>query len=110
MVIDSKAVDGTGPPTLLLEALAACMAIDVADILHKGRQQLRAMKVGIVGDRRPEPPRYFTDVHLRFEIEGVVSEAKVKRAVELSREKYCSVFHTLRSDLDFSYTIAIAPG
>ncbi len=106
--MDSTGDTGTSPTVLLLEALASCMAIDVVDILKKGRQELRAMRVHISGDRMPDPPRYFTDVHMSFDIEGDVEEAKAERAVQLSMDKYCSVFHTLRPDLVFTYEIAIA--
>lgn len=106
--MDSSGTTGTTPPVLLLEALAGCMAIDVVDILEKGRQDVRSMTIEISGDRMPDPPRYFTDVHMSFAIEGQVADAKAERAVQLSIEKYCSVFHTLRPDLVFTYEIAIA--
>jgi putative redox protein len=106
--LDSAGVDGTTPPVLLLEALAGCMAIDVVDILQKGRQNLRSVDIEIVGDRMPDPPRFFTDIHLRFRISGEVADAKAQRAVELSMETYCSVFHTLRKDIAFTYEIEIS--
>ena len=106
--MDSTGETGTSPTVLLLEALAGCMAIDVVDILKKGRQELGAMRVEISGDRMPDPPRYFTDVHMSFDVEGQVEEAKLERAVQLSMDKYCSVFHTLRPDLTFTYEISIA--
>ena len=108
--MDSSGSMGTTPPVLLLEALAGCMCIDVVDILEKGRQEVRSMTVEISGDRMPDPPRYFTDVHMSFAIEGRVADAKAKRAVELSMEKYCSVYHTLRPDLAFTYQVAITVG
>ena len=106
--MDSSGEAGTTPPVLLLEALAGCMAIDVVDILNKGRQEPLAMQIRISGDRMPEPPRFFTDIHMTFEIAGSVDDAKAERAVQLSMDKYCSVFHSLRSDLVFTYEIAIA--
>lgn len=105
--MDSTGTDGTTPPVLLLEALAGCMAIDVVDILRKGRQELRSLTVEIAGDRMPDPPRYFTDVHMVFRIAGEVEEAKAERAVELSMARYCSVFHSLRDDLVSTYEIEI---
>lgn len=106
--MDSTGDAGNSPTVLLLEAVAGCMAIDVVDILNKGRQELRAMRIQISGDRMPDPPRYFTDIHMTFDIEGKVADAKAERAVQLSMDKYCSVFHTLRPDLVFTYEIAIA--
>ena len=108
--MDSSGSAGTSPTVLLLEALAGCMAIDVVDILKKGRQEVRAMHVQISGDRMTDPPRYFTDVHMSFAIEGQVADAKAERAVQLSQEKYCSVFHTMRPDLVFTYEISITEG
>jgi putative redox protein len=88
--------------TGLLLSLAACMAVDVRMILEKGRVPLEELVVEIEGDRLPEPPRRFTRLRLTIRLRGPGEEheARIARAVALSRDKYCSVFHSLRTDLD----------
>lgn len=105
--IDGSGTAGASPVALLLEALAACSAADVVEILHKGRQELRGLRVTARGERRPEPPRYFTRIELLFRIAGAVERKKAERAVELSLGKYCSVSHTLRRDLDLEWSIEL---
>ena len=95
------------PMEMLLASLAGCMAIDIVLILGKRRAQLKSMRMRAEGVRAAEPPRRFTAVTLHFEIVGTgVKAADVERAIQLSREKYCSVFATLRPDLDVRITYA----
>lgn len=100
-VLESAGKDAPSPTQLLLLSLAGCMSIDVVDILRKSRVPLEALEVGVEGDRAPEHPKRFTAVRLVFSLRGVEPEhdAKLQRAIDLSREKYCSVLHTLRPDL-----------
>lgn len=99
VAIDGDGMHGTTPVDLLLEAVAACTASDVVDILKKGRQELRSMTVECSGERRDDAPKYVKRLHMVFRMAGDVDEAKAQRAVDLSLEKYCSVFHSLRMDL-----------
>lgn len=97
-------IDGEGglspsPVLLLLESLGSCAGIDVVEILRKGRHHVEGLTVELEGRRRSDPPRHFTHVDLRFRIRGDVKRAAAERAVDLSLERYCSVFHTLRKDL-----------
>ncbi|MFQ5679422.1 MAG: OsmC family protein [Gemmatimonadota bacterium] len=105
--IDGEGETGPSPVLLLLEALAACSAADVVEILRKGRQELRGLQVRAIGERRPEPPRRFTRLRLEFRVQGPVERKKAERAVELSLETYCSVYHTLREDLDLEWELRI---
>lgn len=102
--VDGDGVTSHSPVQALLLALAGCMGADVVDIATKMRAGLAALELAVSGERNAEPPRYFTTIHIRFHARGVTPEnhAKVQRAVDLSHEKYCSVFHTLRKDLQFS--------
>jgi putative redox protein len=93
--IDGNAEDGTTPVDLFLESVGACAAADVVDILRKSRQEVLAMAVEVEATRREDPPRYVKRLGFRFRIKGPVDQAKAERAVDLSLEKYCSVFHTL---------------
>jgi putative redox protein len=109
IVIDSDGEAGPSPTTALLLALAACMAVDVIDITAKMRLPVSALEVEAAGERRAEPPRRFTAIHLRYVVSGVAQEdeAKVWRAVDLSRAKYCSVWHTLKDDIDLSIAVEL---
>jgi putative redox protein len=89
--------------------LAGCMAADVVDIIRKGRHPLRGLRVMFTGARAEQPPRRFVKIDLRFEVEGAVPADAVERAITLSREKYCSVLHSFRQDIDLSTTFHIRP-
>ena len=91
-------------------ALAGCMAIDVADIVIKGRHTLRAMEAKIVGHRREDAPRHFISFTLHFALTGNVPAHAVERAINLSRDKYCSVWHSLRQDIDLLTSFEVTPG
>ena len=102
-------VDGDGqvahsPVQSLALALASCMAADLIDITAKMRVSADGLRVEAEADRNPDPPRYFKAVRMVFYVTGATDEdqAKFERALELSREKYCSVLHSLRKDLTLS--------
>ncbi|MDE2980484.1 MAG: OsmC family protein [Gemmatimonadota bacterium] len=101
IVIDGDCAVGPSPMDLVLMGVAACMAIDVKVILDKGRVPFDGLDVRAEGERREKPPRSYRAVRLVFTVTGVppASRAKVDRAIELSREKYCSVLFSLREDL-----------
>ena len=86
----------------------ACMAMDVVHIIQKGRHELTALKVTFDGERAAEHPRRYIAMHLRFEITGNVPDEAVTRAIELSREKYCTVTNTLRTDIDFTTSFTVS--
>ncbi len=109
VAIDGDGQRGTSPVDLLLEAIASCAAADVVDILRKGRQELEAMTVEVSADRREGHPRSITRLQLDFKIRGPVDEVKARRAVDLSLEKYCSVFHSLRMDISLDTAVAVKP-
>ncbi len=107
--IDSDGRAGISPMYALAIALAGCMAVDVVMILQKGRHEIASLDVRFHGVRAEGPPSYFTDVALHYDIVGTAPEAAVERAIALSREKYCSVLHTLRPDLRLAITHAVTP-
>ena len=61
------------------------------------------------GERRPEPPRRYTRFELEFEIVGEVDPKKAERAVQLSFDTYCSVYHTLKDDIDLEWRVSVRP-
>lgn len=107
VAIDGDGEQGTSPVNLLLEAIGSCAAADVADILKKGRQDLQGMTLQVSADRRTEHPRSVMRLTLKFEIRGPIDEIKARRAVDLSLEKYCSVFHSLRMDITLDTDIVV---
>ena len=107
LVIDGDGAAGPSPMQLLAFALAGCMSIDVVSILQKGRHPVTGLRASLTGERAPEPPRRFVTLTLHFHIAGTVPADAVERAIALSREKYCSVWHSMRTDLAFSTTYDI---
>lgn len=82
---------GARPMEMLLMAMGSCSAMDVIHILRKSRQNFTSVHVEVDGQRADTEPKVFTDIHLKFVVAGRdLKEAHVKRAVELSAEKYCS--------------------
>ena len=98
--LDGNTEAGLAPTEALLSSLGACMGIDIVVILEKMRVGLEGVSVTVEGERHEEPPKYFHSLRLVFRVRGDVPRDKAERAVNLSYEKYCSVFHTLRSDID----------
>ena len=101
MEFDAKVQMGCMPLEGLLLSLAGCMAIDVVSILQKMRCQLSSMSMKINAKRSETPPQRLRSVVLELFLKGDdLGEEKVQRAVSLSAEKYCSVRHSLREDID----------
>jgi putative redox protein len=104
-LVDGKHQAGSSPMELLLEALAGCMAIDLVHILERMRTKVTALHARVEGTRTESLPRRFTALRLHFEIAGEnLAPADVERAIRLSRETYCSVFASLRPDIDLQTT------
>jgi len=66
----------------------------------KGRHQLLALRADLVAERAPDPPRRVLRATLRFVLRGNMPATAIDRAIALSRDKYCSVWHSLRSDIE----------
>lgn len=108
-VVDGDSTAGPSPVQMLVIALAGCMSIDIIDILRKGRHPLSAFRASITSERAAEPPRRILTADLRFHIRGDVPVAAVERAIALSREKYCSVWHSLRTDIQLTTAYDLVP-
>ena len=104
ITIDGDSAAGPSPVQALVFALAGCMAADVVFILTKGRHTIRALRARTTAQRAQENPHRLLKVDLHFEIDGAVSADAVERAISLSREKYCSVWHSLNPDIDLQVT------
>ena len=97
------------PMENVLASLAACSSYDVLIILKKKRQKISKFNVEATAERRTEPlPKIFTKIHLKYILKGqkIDSEA-VKKAIQLSEEKYCSVGGMLKNTVDITYSFEI---
>jgi putative redox protein len=110
MTLDSASAAGPSPMQALAFALAGCMSMDVVHVIRKGRCDLRGLRAELSGTRAPADPKRFTAITLHFTVTGDVPAEKMDRAIELSREKYCSVWHSLRQDIDLRVTYTVMSG
>ena len=98
---DADAQWGCKPTEALLLSLGGCMAIDIVSILKKMRMEISSLRIDLQGERNPDPPQYFKTVEMTLRLAGRNLEPRrIERAIALSREKYCSVYNSLRPDLD----------
>lgn len=109
LVVDGDGAAGPSPLQLAAFGLAGCMAADVVSILQKGRHPLTGLRVAFTGERAPTPPRRFVRMTLHFHVTGAVPGESVARAVALSRETYCSVWQSMRQDIEFNTDFDIVP-
>ncbi len=109
IVMDSPPVAGQTPVETLALALAGCMAMDVLLVVRKGRYELKAMTARLLAERAPEEPRRFVKIALHFALTGEIPEDRIARAIQLSRDKYCSVWHSLRQDITLSTSFEVVP-
>jgi putative redox protein len=101
ITLDSAGKAGLSPVQTLAFALAACMGMDVVHILRKGRFDLRGLKMSLVAERAQQDPHRVVAVTIDFAVTGSVPDAQVQRAIDLSHDKYCSVWHSMRQDISF---------
>ena len=98
---DAKVEWGCMPTESLLASIASCLAIDVVSILRKMRADISSFIMEVKAERNAKPPQYIKAVNIMIKLKGKnLSENKVKRAISLSKDKYCSVYHSLRKDLE----------
>jgi len=99
---------GARPMEMILMGLGGCSAIDIVLILQKQRQVIEDMRITIEAERvADQTPSVFKTIHVHYQFKGDLSEEKVKRAVELSMEKYCSVTAILNKTADITHSYSI---
>ncbi|WP_200809535.1 OsmC family protein [Virgibacillus dakarensis] len=101
---------GARPTELLLNAVAGCTGIDIISIVQKMRLQPTRFEMNVKGLRAEDHPKRFTTIHIHYVLEGNLPEDKVVRAIQLSKNKYCSVAHSLSAEITVSYSINGAEG
>jgi putative redox protein len=100
-----KEKTANSPMELVLIALCGCTASDVIGILRKKREPFTGLEVHAKGERASGYPSVYTDIHLTYRVRGVVSKKAMEDAVNLSKEKYCSVSAMLAKTATITYTI-----
>lgn len=97
---------GPSPMEIILGAVAGCTGIDLVEVLRKMRLEIRVLRITAEGERYDTVPRAFRRIHMTYEIETEPLEPeKIRRAVELSVTKYCSVTATLAGAVEMRYTL-----
>ncbi len=108
IAIDADGATGPGPMATLLLALAGCTGSDVVSILEKMRFPVRALRIDVTGERRAEHPKRYTSIVLTFHVNAPgAPEERVRHAIDLSLEKYCSVSHSLAPDIARRYELVL---
>ena len=109
VAVDSDRQTNTapGPMELVLMALGACTATDVVSVLKKKRQKLESLEVVCSGERAAQPPTVWTKLEIVYRLRGNLDDAAVKRAIELSEDKYCSVAAMLKKTAKITWRYEI---
>ena len=113
-VDDASGGSAPRPAEVLLVAQAGCTAIDVASILRKKRQLFTRYEVRVAGEQRDDPhPHVFERIRIVHVVEGPVEVEAVRRAIELSATRYCTVTANLASgvaQIHHAYVVRDAAG
>ena len=100
-----------GSADLLTMSLIGCSAYDVIEILGKQRQKLNQLNVSAEAQQDETPPWKFKKIHIRYQAIGMgLDPDKVKKAIQLSEEKYCSVYATLKDVIDITHEVEVLEG
>jgi putative redox protein len=98
------------PTELLLIAQGACSGMDVISILKKKRVEFDDFQIEVDGEIEQGPPKFVKKIHLIYKIWGQdISEEALKRSIELSLEKYCTVANSLKGRVAITYEYLINP-
>jgi len=105
---ENDAGHGVGPMQLLLMAIGGCSGVDIVSILNKSRQDLQTFSIDVTG-QKPDgvSPSLYSDIHIHYRLDGQLDASKVRRAIDLSLGKYCSVARTLESTAKISYSFEV---
>jgi len=109
IAVDGDAASAASPVQMLATGLAGCMAIDVAHILAKMRTPADALTADLAVQRAADDPRRVISAKMHVTVVGDVPDNNVQRALDMSRETYCSVWHSLRQDIDFETDFEVRP-
>lgn len=97
---------GPKPKPLLLAALAGCTGMDVASLIKKMRLQIDDFSIGISAEMTDEHPKHYHLIKVKYTFTGAnLNKDKLKKAVEMSQERYCGVSEMLRKASQIAYEI-----
>lgn len=106
--IDGNRKEGPNPKSLLLSAIAGCSGIDVVDILEKMRVPFSDLSIDVEAEQTTEHPKVFLDIYITYKIKTAAeNEDKVRKAIDLSLDKYCGVSAMLRKNSPIHYKLEI---
>src|SRR6185503_19781671 len=106
--LDGSRPNGFSPKALLLAGLGGCSGIDVVDILQKMRVEFSHFEIDVETTQTETDPKVFNDIHIVYKIKtDAGNKSKVKKAIDLSLEKYCGVSAMLKKNSPIHYTIEI---
>lgn len=100
--------NGVGPMQLLVMAIGGCSGVDIVSILNKARQEIRSFDIKVDGDK-PDgvSPSVFNVISVHYALSGNLDENKVRRAIDLSLGKYCSVARMLEKSAEIRFGFSI---
>lgn len=105
-LVDADGRAAPGPMVTLLLAAGACGGADIVGILQKMQVNLKEFSIEARGHRAPDHPKRYLTIHFSYRFRGEgLDEAKARRAIDLSHQKYCSVIHSLHSDIAITYDV-----
>ncbi len=107
---EERAKTGMNPMEILLNAVGACAAFDVVEMIRKRRLDLVSYRIELEGDRADGTPAFFTDIRAHHVIDAPgLKQEMAERFVDLAMNKYCSVAGSLNASLSFDVELLHAP-
>lgn len=103
--IDVDWEDGPSPMQIFLQMIGACSIVDV--VVGLKNREFGQVWVDLDANRREEYPRSFTKVNMTYHVEGDVPEKLVRRTIEKSHEKYCSVSNSLDRNIEIVWDLVL---
>jgi putative redox protein len=99
---------GVRPMEMVLMGMGGCTAFDIVLILKKGRHAVEGCELELEAERAETDPKVFTKIHIKYRVKGKgLTDAAVKRAVDLSAEKYCSASIMLGKTAEITHSFEI---
>ncbi len=99
---------GPRPKELMLASLAGCTGMDVISILRKMKVEVESFNISVEADLTEEHPKHYSKMHVTYLFKGNnLDVEKLKKAVDLSQDKYCGVSAAYRKAMQLSYEIKI---
>ena len=99
---------GPNPKPVMLSALTGCTGMDVVSLLKKMRQKVTDFRVDASAQMTDDHPRHYGSIHINYFFKGIdLDETKIRKAVDMSLEKYCGITYMLGKTAKISYDILI---